>query len=95
MPSIAIAPGTVVDNAGTGVITPSNSTVTSGGSLVLLKGDVVSAHSVGGTSHPPSIVNTGSATVTVNGKGVAYSGSRATCGGAVTTTFNATVQVGI
>jgi uncharacterized Zn-binding protein involved in type VI secretion len=94
MPSVAIAPGTVVDAAGTGVITPSNATVTSGGSPILLIGDVVSTHSSGSTTHPANAIATGSATVRINGKGVAYSGSVAACGGPVTTTFNATVQIG-
>ena len=94
MPSVAIAPGTVVDSAGTGVVTPSNATVTSGGSPILLIGDVVSTHSSGGTTHPANTIATGSATVRINGKGVAYSGSVAACGGPLTTTFNATVQIG-
>lgn len=94
MPAIAIAPGTVVDAAGTASITPTNSTVRSGGSLVLTIGDVVSSHSSGGVTHPANTVSTGSATVRINGKGVAFSGSVAACGGPVTTTFNATVIIG-
>ena len=94
MPSVAIAPGTVVDTAGVGSITPSNATVFSGGSTILLIGDVVVAHSSGAITHPVNAVSTGSVTVRINGKGVAFQGSIAACGGPVTTTFNPTVQIG-
>jgi len=95
MPSVAIAPGTVVDTAGTGAITPSNATVLSGGSPILLQGDVVTTHTSGATTHPTNAIATGSATVRINGKGVAFQGSVAGCGGPVTTTFNPTVQIGV
>jgi len=94
MPSIANAPGTVVDAAGTGTITPANTTVKAGGANVLTIGDVVSAHSSGSNTHSATTVSTGSGTVKIGGKGVAYSGSTAGCGGSVTTTFTASVQVG-
>jgi uncharacterized Zn-binding protein involved in type VI secretion len=95
MPSIAIAPGTVVDAAGVGTVIPSNATVLSGGSPILLQGDVVTTHSIGDTVHPANVIATGSATVRINGKGVAFQGSIAACGGPVATTFNPTVQIGI
>ena len=95
MPSIAIAPGTVVDLAGVGAITPSNLTVKAGGALILLQGDVVATHSKGDVTHPANAIATGSATVRINGKGVAFSGSVATCGGPVSTTFFPAVQIGI
>jgi len=95
MPSVAIAPGTVVDSAGVGTVVPSNATVLSGGSPILLQGDVVTTHSRGDITHPANAIATGSATVRINGKGVAFSGSVAACGGPLTTTFNPTVQIGI
>ena len=94
MSSVAIAPGTVVDSAGTATITPTNATVLSGGSPILLIGDVVSSHTSGATTHPTNAIATGSLTVRINGKGVAFQGSVAGCGGPVTTTFNPLVQVG-
>lgn len=94
MPAAAVAPGTVVDTAGTATITPTNATVRIGGSLALTIGDVVSSHSSGAITHPANTISTGSATVRINGKGVAYSGSVAACGGPVSTTFVATVLIG-
>lgn len=94
MPAIAIAPGTVVDVAGVGAVAPTNATVTSGGSLVLTIGDVVSTHTKGDVTHPANAIATGSATVRINGKGIAFTGSVAACGGPVTTTFNPTVLIG-
>ena len=95
MPSIAIAPGTVVDLAGVGTVVPSNPTVLSLGSPILLQGDIVTTHSSGDNTHPANVIATGSATVRINGKGVAFQGSIAACGGPVATTFNPTVQIGI
>lgn len=94
MPAVAIAPGTVVDTAGTGAITASNLTVKSLNKSILVVGDVVAAHSSGGTTHPANAISTGSSTVKINGKPVAYSGSVAGCAGAVATTFSTTVSVG-
>ena len=95
MPAAAIAPGTVVDTAGVGTITPTNATVRINGSLALTIGDIVSTHSSGGVTHPANAIATGSATVRINGKGIAYSGSVASCGGPVSTTFSPTVIVGV
>tara|TARA_Y100000389_G_C17468498_1_gene527999 strand:- start:5855 stop:6142 length:288 start_codon:yes stop_codon:yes gene_type:complete len=94
MPAVAIAPGTVVDTAGTGAITASNVTVKSLGKSILVVGDVVAAHTAGATTHPATTISTGSATVKINGKPVAYSGSVAGCAGAVATSFNPTVSIG-
>ena len=94
MPAVAISPGTVVDTAGTGAITASNITVKSLGQNILVVGDVVAAHSSGGNTHPATTITSGSATVKINGKPVAYSGSVAGCAGAVSTSFSPTVTVG-
>ena len=94
MPAVAVAPGTVVDVAGTGLITPSNVTVLVNGAAILTVGDIVAAHTAGGTTHPVNTISTGSASVFINGQPVAYSGSVAACGGPVTTTISPTVLIG-
>ncbi|MBB38075.1 MAG: hypothetical protein CL515_03895 [Actinobacteria bacterium] len=93
MPSIAVSPGTVVDTAGTGAITPAFAKYTAGGVPILAIGDVVAAHSSGGNTHPATAITTGSVKCTIGGKGIAFSGSVAGCAGPVTTTFVAKYQV--
>lgn len=82
MPTIMVAPGTVVDSQGTGAITPTFTKYTAGGSAMLAVGDVVAAHG----THGASAIASGSAKVTIGGKAVAVAGSLSSCGGAVTAT---------
>ena len=82
MPTIMVAPGTVVDSQGTGAITPTFTKYTAGGSAILAVGDVVAAHG----THGASAIASGSAKVTIGGKAVAVLGSLSTCGGPVTAT---------
>jgi len=95
MPDVAIGPGTVVDVAGTGAITPGQTAVISGGVPILMVGDVVAEHTAGGTTHPANTITLGSTSVFIGVLGIAYNGSTAACGGPVSTTFNPTVQIGI
>lgn len=90
-----VAPGTVVDSAGTGVITPGQAKYFAGGSLILAVGDVVATHTLGKITHPTNAIATGSAKVTIGGRPVAYSGSVAACGGPVVTTALVKVQVSV
>jgi len=80
MAKIAIAPGSVVDTQGTGVVTASNLTVKSGGQSILVAGDIVSPHG----THTGTITLTAatcSTTVKIGGKGIALATTKATCGG--------------
>ena len=80
MTQIAIAPGTVVDTQGTGVVTASNLTVKSGGQSILVAGDLVSSHG----THTGKITLTAatcSTTVKIGGNGIALATTKATCGG--------------
>ena len=84
MAAVVKAPGTVVDTQGTGTVTPSNTTVFSGGQPLLVAGDVVTPHGL----HTGAITLTAatcSKTVKINGKGVALATTKATCGGPTAT----------